>query len=186
MGFNVLPQNYGDGNNLPWANDYLESNPKQLGKVWDVTTIKPSKKGLILETNEFAAFVYKSKVLHDYLLEFCSAWHKCKQATGVLQVQLTQTLPFVIVGIEQERNAYWGSTEQGGYYQSYAKVADNPSFGGNPLPLPSPSTANLTTTGSGAASLAPPPEPSKHVENPLEEAGTPVNGKKRTKTPEAS
>lgn len=184
MPFNTLPQNYGDGNNLPWANDYLESNPKQLGTTHDVREIKPTKKGLIISTESFAAFIYKSKQMHDYLLEFCKAWVGTKQPVAVLQVQLSDTLPFVIVGIEPDRSAYWGSTEQGGYWQTYKTVHDNPNYARNPLPLPSPSTANLTTTGEGASSLTPPPEPSKTAEKPLEEAGSPLNSKKRIKTPE--
>lgn len=125
--------------------------------------------------------LYKSKTLHDYLLQFCKAWYEAKEQTGVLQVQLTQTLPFVIVGIEQERSAYWGSTEQGSYYQSYARVADNPNFASNPLPLPSPSTAVTTSGASVTSTTTPPPEPSNATEMPLDASASPLNGKKHTK-----
>ena len=73
MGFYTLVDNESDSDNdKPWLNEYLDLNPKTKdGLIFLVSSIKATKKGYILFTDEFNCFIWRNskpgKALQDGL-----------------------------------------------------------------------------------------------------------------------
>lgn len=124
----------------PFADKYVPANPHMVGTVHDVVDVKIKPKGLILECRDVAAWVWKSKTLHLFVLQFIEQWYKAGGGAPVLQIKLTNTDPNWVIGVEEERRACWGkATDQTYWHQGYMTSDDNPALSTNPLPLP-PST----------------------------------------------
>jgi len=62
MGFYaIVDESQESGEDLPWLNEYLELNPKTKdGLVFLVSSVKATKKGYILFTPSFNAFVWRN------------------------------------------------------------------------------------------------------------------------------
>ena len=121
----------------PWADKYVLANPHMIGTVHDVVDVKIKQKGLVLECREVAGWVFKSKTLHLFILQFIEQWHKAKGGAPVLQLKLTDAEPNWIIGVEEERRACWGKATDATYWhQGYMTSDDNPALSANPLPLP--------------------------------------------------
>lgn len=129
---------------VPWANEYVEKNPKQVGKCWDVRSIKLTDKGMILETEDWAGWYFKSDKNYKFLLEFVGQWFLSKKPSPILQLALQKSKPYFLAGVDDERQGYWGKSNKEQFTQSYATVSDNPEVELNPLPLP-PSPNSVPT-----------------------------------------
>jgi hypothetical protein len=161
---------------LPWCNEYYQKYPKHVGQCWDVTDIKQSDKGIIIECTDWAAWYWKSHKMHNFVLEFIKAWYASKKASPVMQLMLQSTAPYFAIGTDDERQARWGQTTVTHWHQGYNTAKDNPMLESNPLPLPS---SSVQSTGE----LEELPHPSQAVADlPLEEARSSLNGKGHRKT----
>ena len=62
MGFySIIDLSQEQEDDLPWLNEYLDLNPKMKdGSVFLVSSVKATKKGYILFTSEFNAFVWRN------------------------------------------------------------------------------------------------------------------------------
>lgn len=121
---------------VPWANEYVENNPKHCGTAWMVSDIKITNKGLIVECKDWAAFIFKSKVLYKHVLQFVEQWYKSKKPSPQLQLVLQRKEPYYVIGTDDEKQSYWSKTETESWHQCCATVGDNPELETNPLPLP--------------------------------------------------
>lgn len=177
-----------DERSLPWTQDYVEKHPQCIGDVLDVTSMKLTDKGVVITTPVTKGFIYKSNVTYSHVVEFVEAWSGKKMKSPLLQLQLTEIRPFMTLGIDDERFAYWSTKTNNSWTQSYATTKDNPTLSKNPLPLPTsdddtttppsvsvPTVDNTThaPTQSAADFL-----PQTSQEMPLEASGSPLNGAK--------
>lgn len=159
MAFKLMPGSSINAEKLPWAEKYREQYPKHTSQTWDVRDVKQTDKGLIIECEDWAAWIWSSKDLCKHVLEFVKLWYAAKKPAPVLQLMLTEGKPYYAVGVDDERQARWGMTTQSHWHQSYNRVGDNPEASSNPLPLPS------SPNGSDIA-----------VDEPLHETFTPPDG----------
>lgn len=151
MAFKAFDQNKDTKEFLPWADKYLKENPLRVGDTWDVIEVKTLPKGMVLECDDWAVWLFKSKALHQYVLDFIGAWYKSNKPAPVLQLMLTKNEPFFTIGADDERQACWCQGEESKYWhQSYWKVQDNPKQESNPLPLPTDSPRSLPHEASNA------------------------------------
>lgn len=178
MAFKLMPGSSVNTERLPWAEKYRESHPKHVGQTWDVRDIKQTDKGLILECEDWAAWIWSSKELCKHVLDFVKAWHTSKKASPVLQLMLTEGKPYYAVGVDDERKARWGMTTTSHWHQSYDKVSDNPGASSNPLPLP-PSLEHHELAVDDNENLSPTATELTSSDLPLESPGRHRNGKGR-------
>ena len=123
---------------IPWAEQYVKEHPGCYGTLADVRYVKLKLKGVVVETDSFAVWIYRSKSLHDYLVQFIEQWYAAKQASPILQIMLTAEEPYWTIGVDDERTGGWSKGREENYWhQHYSSVEDNPSASSNPLPLPS-------------------------------------------------
>jgi len=129
---------------LPWANEYLESSPTEVSKIYDVDYIYFSDKGYVVATKVCRAFLFKSAEAYKHIKEFVELWHSSKQASPILQVKLTRSKPHIAIGYEEDRKGNWSITDKY-FHQSYNSGMDNPESTKptNPLPLPSSPTVGV-------------------------------------------
>lgn len=178
MAFKLMPGSSINAEKLPWAEKYREQYPKHVSQTWDVRDVKQTDKGLILECEDWAAWVWSSKDLCRHVLEFVKLWYAAKKPAPVLQLMLTEGKPYYAVGVDDERQARWGMTTQSHWHQSYNTVGDNPEASSNPLPLPSsPNGSGIAVSDNSEQELMPPSEMSPDL--PLEAPGRHRNGKGR-------
>lgn len=76
--YSLLDESQEEQQDLPWLNEYLELNPKTKdGLIFMVSSVKATKKGYILFTPSFNAFVWRNskpgKGLQDGLSESVQA-----------------------------------------------------------------------------------------------------------------
>lgn len=122
---------------VPWAKEYVLENQSDVGRTDDVIDVKIRPKGLILETRFYAGWVFKSKTLHAFVLEFIEQWYKSKSGSPIMQLMLTSVDPHWVIGVDDERQGGWGKGTEGTYWhQHYLSAEDNPQYRTNPLPLP--------------------------------------------------
>lgn len=125
-----------DDNSLPWTEEYVKTNPNDIGEVYDVMTVRLTQKGMMIATGVSKAFIYKSQKTYDHVVEFVEAWSGKKTPSPILQAKLTTSRPFVLLGVDDVRSGMWSVRTNDSWRQGYATPADNPSVTTNPLPLP--------------------------------------------------
>lgn len=134
-----------DEQTLPWTQDYVEKYPQHVGGTLDVTSIKLSDKGLVVITSVTRGFIYKSNIMYDHVVEFVEAWSGRKLKSPILQIQLTNIRPFMVLGVDDERHGYWSVKSNNTWTQCYATAKDNTTLSANPLPLPTPPSDSVPT-----------------------------------------
>lgn len=183
MGFKAFSGSQTDDTGLPWTEEYVSINPDMVGTIHDVKTLRQTDKGLMIATNVSKAFIYKSHVAYDHVIEFVTAWSGKKTPSPLLQVELTANRPYVVLGVDDCRQGIWGDSKDKSWRQAYATVNDNPTYATNPLPLPPspgdsvPSDDSARTSQDAAAMVM---QTSQDL--PLEEPARQVNGSKGRKT----
>lgn len=174
----------------PWASDYVKECPEDIGRTYDVRDVKMRPKGLIIETNVFAAWVFKSKTLHGFVLEFIEKWYKAKGGSPIMQLMLTNSEPYWVIGVDDERKGGWGKgADQPYWHQHYMSAEDNPDWGTNPLPLP-PTLPRVPTGTNGQSATedslrSAEDYPTMRADWRTGEPVTPVDPLKQTKTRKA-
>lgn len=137
MGFVQWEQGSSSKDYVPWANEYVNTHPENIGNVYDVKHITLSGKGLIVETELFSAWIFKSKPMYGFLIQFASAWCTSKKESPVLQLKLVEEDPYWVIGNDDSRLARWEKfANNKGFSQWYPRQEDEPSYAYNPLPLP--------------------------------------------------
>lgn len=147
MAFKVTAKPKGSSNELPWANEYVESSPEGIGNIWDVVCIKLKPKGLILETDSWAGWLFKSTDEYKQLVIYLEHWYESKQSHPTMQLQLTEEQPFFYIGEDDERTTEW-VLEKTTYYQvsSMLKTRQQNLPLNLTLPTNVPSSSELPTT----------------------------------------
>lgn len=107
MAFKVTSKPKSSSSQLPWANEYIESNSTDIGNVWDVICVKLKPSGLILETDNWASWLFKSTDEYKELVIYLKDWVESKESNPVLQLQLTEDKPFFYIGEDDERTTEW-------------------------------------------------------------------------------
>lgn len=169
-----------DDMTLPWAEEYIKMHDNAVGQAFDIITIRLTEKGMMFATPVCKAFVYKSHVSYQHVMQFLDAWSGKLQESPVLQVQLTSFRPFVSLGVDDVRFGIWGSKSNDTWRQGYATGKDNPAYADNPLPLPRSGVSVLSDSNAQAPV---PTDASGYPiqtsqEMPLEEPRTASNGVK--------
>lgn len=185
MTFKSFDNNDNDTQSLPWTQDYVEKYPQHVGDTLDIISIKLSDKGMVLTTSVTRGFIYKSNTTYNHVIEFAKAWSDKKLKSPLLQLQLTNIRPFMVLGVDDERFGYWSTQPDNTWRQCYATAKDNPTTLTNPLPLPTPPSDSVPTddinthtpTQSDNELL---PQTSQDL--PLEASGSRLNGVKGRNT----
>lgn len=102
---------------LEFASNYLEANPKQNGKIFDLVSVKKAKsgKGYMLYTSDFIVWYYRKEKVLQQILEALDIF--CKVGGGkqfVIQLDKTASKKFNI-GIDEEREATYIPLENASY-----------------------------------------------------------------------
>lgn len=123
MGFKALVGVQRTSVQLPWANELIEQEPSSIGTVHDVLSVKLRPKGLIVECSKFGGWYFKSSNEYKFLVQYLEQWYESKQCNPVLQVQLTDSSPYFVLGENDEQGtiAPW-CLEETTFYQSVKKV----------------------------------------------------------------
>lgn len=175
---------HSDDTALPWTEEYISTNPDCIGNAYDVKSVRLTQKGMMIATDVAKAFIYKSHQTYSHVTEFLDGWGGKKIPSPLLQVKLTTSRPFVILGVDDARNGIWSPRDGDSWRQAYATVSDNPSATSNPLPLP-PSSGSHVPSNAPAGEIevpavATPTQTSQDL--PLEEPGRHLNGAKGRNT----
>lgn len=175
-------------NSLPFAEAYLKANPSMLNACWDLRKVSLTAKGMMFVCDDWKAFVWKSTDTYKHIHAYLLAWQGTKQKTQVMQAMLVECKPYIVLGVEETRHAYWSSPSNDAWTQAYATAQDNPNADmhtRNPFPMPASSTPDISLHASSAydaASLEPIATTTTELSDlPLEDPARALNGKKRTK-----
>lgn len=181
MTFKAFDNSVNDEQSLPWTQEYVERHPQCVGDTLDIVSIKLSDKGMILTTSVTRGFIYKSNITYNHVIEFVKAWTDKKLKSPILQLQLTNIRPFVVLGVDDERFGYWSTQSNDIWRQCYATAKDNITLSTNPFPLPTPPSVSVLTDDINthtpvrqATDLL--PQTSQDL--PLEASASPLNGAK--------
>lgn len=145
MTFKPFDTDNNDEQSLPWTQEYVGQQPERIGNTLDVTSIKLSDKGMVITTSVTRGFLYKSSTTYKHVLEFVEAWSGKKLKSQILQIQLTNIRPFMVLGVDDERHGYWSPNKDNTWTQCYATAKDNSTLSTNPLPLPPPPSNRVPT-----------------------------------------
>lgn len=82
MALNFFEDSTSSNGSLDFVNDYLEENPKEHGKIFEVTEFKlaSSGKGYLLYTDKFMCFLFKNAKLTKQVIEALEYY--CSQPNG--------------------------------------------------------------------------------------------------------
>lgn len=115
MAFKAIALASTDGNGeLPWLTEYIQLQPKCVGKTFQVNVVAFSQKGVMLTTNNFKGFLYRSNPYYDFLIEALELWvtQNLPVAALVVLVDPTQRCKFQL-GIEDELESSWDKKGNG-------------------------------------------------------------------------
>lgn len=68
------PDESSNGESLPWSNEYLDKFPSNKGELYPIAKFIRTKKGFIIESNMFKAFVFKDSKMAKYLEDAIIHW----------------------------------------------------------------------------------------------------------------
>lgn len=102
-----IPSLTGNGE-LPWLSHFLETNPKVDGMMFQVQVVAFSQKGVMVTTEHFKAFLYRSNPYYDFLFEAVTNWtsNNIPVCALVLLVDKSQKSKFQL-GIEDSLESHW-------------------------------------------------------------------------------
>lgn len=109
MAFRVieLPELSGDGE-IPWLTELLKAEPRYNGKMFQVTTVAFSTKGVMVVTKHFKAFLFKSNPYYDFLWEACTVWVENNLPTHALMALVTESSKAKFtLGVEDSLESHW-------------------------------------------------------------------------------
>lgn len=110
-----LASTSGDGE-LPWLNAYIELQPKCIGMTFQVNVVGFSPKGVLITTNNFKAFLYRSNPYYDFLQEALEVWTDDKLPVMALVVLVDpNTKAKFQLGIEDQLESSWDKKGNGLY-----------------------------------------------------------------------
>lgn len=127
-------------NDLPWLSDYVETADNYQETAFIVRKVALTPKGLLLETDYFKAFVFKSSVQHTHLLEALEVWTEDLAPQFVLVLVIGDNPRNFKLGVDDaELNEGWKKTGKV-YFQNFPqeKEGSDKSTQSNPLLLKSP------------------------------------------------
>lgn len=97
----------GDGE-LPWLSELLRSNPEFDGKTYQVRVIAFSQKGMMVTTEYFKAFLYKSNPNCEFLHQALEVWTTVNAPVPALVALVDSTEKTKLhLGIEDSLESYW-------------------------------------------------------------------------------
>lgn len=185
MTFKPFQTNDNNEQSLPWTQDYVQQHPTSVGQTLDITSIKLSDKGMVIMTSVTRGFIYKSNQTYSHVKEFVDAWSGRKLKSPLLQLQLTNIRPFMVLGVDDSRYGVWSTNTNNSWTQGYWSTHDNPMLSSNPLPLPTPPSVSVPTDDidththlQDTTGLT----PQTSQEMPLEAPTSPLNGAKGRNT----
>ena len=152
MAFKAIALNQESGNGeLPWLNEYIQLQPKAIGKTFQVNVVAFSQKGVMLTTNNFKAFLYRSNPYYDFLMEALEVWttDKLPVMALVALVDTNQKCKFQL-GIEDQLESSWDKKGNGLYKRKLGIQGFKPMDTGlNPLLAVSSTSRLLPEEGKG-------------------------------------
>lgn len=102
-----VPTLAGNGE-LPWLSHFVEANPEVNGMMFQVQVVAFSQKGVMVTTEHFKAFLYRSNPYYDFLFEAVTTWttNNIPVCALVLLVDKSQKSKFQL-GIEDSLESHW-------------------------------------------------------------------------------
>lgn len=138
-------ESVGNGS-LPFANEYLDENPRENGKVYTINEFKlvNSGKGYLFTTDKFSGFLFKNQKTAKQIVEALE--HYIKQYHGfALVAKLDKSVKgAIVIGVDGDTPVTWHQLGNG--FTTLEPSVDSPTLGGNPFILPVPSTPSGVST----------------------------------------
>lgn len=103
----VLTSTSGDGT-LPWIKDFVTQNPQYASSHQEVITLSFGNKGVLIVTEYYKAFLFRSNNYYEYLLEAVNVWVTNGVPTCSLVVKYSEKASGnVSIGIDDELETTW-------------------------------------------------------------------------------
>lgn len=103
----VLSSPQGDGE-LPWLSKLLETNPEFDGNMYQVLVVAFSEKGVMVTTEFFKSFLYRSNPYYAFLQEALEVWTTNNVPVHALMVLVdSQEKSKIKIGVEDSLESNW-------------------------------------------------------------------------------
>lgn len=118
-----VPNNSEEG--LPWVKDFIDSIPESddfIPKEFSISFLVREcyfgDKGITFITKSFKAFLFKSHPYYSFTKEALTVWTNDKGLVPGLALQLSESKPYVVVGLEDEVEVEWKKEKKGALFVS--------------------------------------------------------------------